>query len=234
MKRLVAIVTALGVLIGAAVALAGPSDRARLHDEPARASSCPTNCQAIGQVTGFEAQQGTTKHPFQPTRRGKVVAFSITLGKPKDSDISFFNEAVRRRPGRADRGAEAGAEEEAAVHGQRAERRVPARPVLRLDPHLRAVPPAHREARLRGRPARCPPGRRRSPSASATTRSGAHRATPHTATTSSRRPRRPPAARRPPTAASTARRGLMYTVTFVPDPRVTNPPATKKKTGTTG
>ena len=26
---------------------------------------------------------------------------------------------------------------------------------------------------------------------------------------------------------------LMYTVTFIPDPRVTNPPATKKKTGTT-
>jgi hypothetical protein len=89
MKRLVAIVTGLGALFAAPSALADhPIELGQTTSRPA--VSCPTNCQAVGQVTGFMAQQGTTKHPFQPTRRGKVVAFSMTLGKPKDSDISFF------------------------------------------------------------------------------------------------------------------------------------------------
>jgi hypothetical protein len=89
MKRLVAIVTGLGALFAAPSAFADhPIELGSTTNRPA--VSCPTNCQAVGQVTGFMAQEGTTKHPFQPRRRGKVVAFSITLGKPKDSDISFF------------------------------------------------------------------------------------------------------------------------------------------------
>jgi hypothetical protein len=62
------------------------------------AVSCPDNCQAIGQVTGFEVQQGTTKNPFIRKRRGKVVAFSITLGKPKKSDMDFFNKLFGSPP----------------------------------------------------------------------------------------------------------------------------------------
>jgi hypothetical protein len=62
------------------------------------AVSCPANCQAIGQVTGFEVQQGTTKNPFIRKRRGKVVAFSITLGKPKKSDMDFFNKLFGSPP----------------------------------------------------------------------------------------------------------------------------------------
>jgi hypothetical protein len=53
--------------------------------------SCPDNCQAIGQVSGYQAQVGNTKHPYQVTRRGKIVAFSITLGKPKPDQIDFFD-----------------------------------------------------------------------------------------------------------------------------------------------
>jgi hypothetical protein len=62
------------------------------------AVSCPDNCQAVGQVTGFEVQQGTTKNPFVRKRRGKVVAFSITLGKPKKSDMDFFNKLFGSPP----------------------------------------------------------------------------------------------------------------------------------------
>jgi len=97
MKRLVAIVTCLGALIGAGVAWGDhPIELGSTSNRPA--VSCPTNCQAIGQVTGFEAQQGNTTHPFQPKRRGKVVAFSVTLGKPKDSDISFFTKLFGGAP----------------------------------------------------------------------------------------------------------------------------------------
>src|ERR671937_665378 len=90
MKKLVAIATVvLGGLIWAGLALADhPIELGQTSTPPA--VSCPANCQAIGQVTGFEVQQGTIKNPFQRKRRGKVVAFSLTLGRPKASDSSFF------------------------------------------------------------------------------------------------------------------------------------------------
>jgi hypothetical protein len=57
---------------------------------PRPAASCPANCQAIGQVTGFQVQQGTRKNPYRATRDGKIVGFSITLGKPSDEQTRFF------------------------------------------------------------------------------------------------------------------------------------------------
>jgi hypothetical protein len=97
MKRLVAIVTLLGALAVVALAWADhPIEFGSTSSPPA--VSCPANCQAVGQVTGFEVQQGTVKNPFQRKRRGKVVAFSITLGKPKKSDIDFFNKLFGTPP----------------------------------------------------------------------------------------------------------------------------------------
>jgi hypothetical protein len=97
MKRFVAIVTALGALVAVAIAWADhPIELGQTSTPPA--VSCPDNCQAVGQVTGFEVQQGTSKNPFARRRRGKVVAFSITLGKPKKSDIAFFNKLFGTPP----------------------------------------------------------------------------------------------------------------------------------------
>jgi hypothetical protein len=97
MKRLVAIVTLFGALIAATLAWGDhPIELGQTSQPPA--VSCPDNCQAIGQVTGFEVQQGTIKNPFQRKRRGKVVAFSITLGKPKKSDADFFNKLFGSPP----------------------------------------------------------------------------------------------------------------------------------------
>jgi hypothetical protein len=97
MKKLVAISTILGALVVAALAWGDHPIELGLTSQPP-AVSCPDNCQAIGQVTGFEVQQGTVKNPFQRKRRGKVVAFSITLGKPKKSDIDFFNKLFGTPP----------------------------------------------------------------------------------------------------------------------------------------
>ena len=97
MKRLVAIVTVLGGLVAAGLALA--DHPIELGATPQRPEvSCPDNCQAVGQVTGFEVRQGTVKNPFQKKRRGKVVAFSVTLGRPKKSDIDFFNKLFGSPP----------------------------------------------------------------------------------------------------------------------------------------
>ncbi|MBA3301853.1 MAG: hypothetical protein H0T15_08280 [Thermoleophilaceae bacterium] len=54
-------------------------------------ASCPDNCQAIGQVTGFQVQQGAAASPFKATRRGKIVAFTMQLGQPNSQQMSFFN-----------------------------------------------------------------------------------------------------------------------------------------------
>jgi hypothetical protein len=97
MKKLVAIATILAALIVAAIASGDhPIELGQTSQPPA--VSCPANCQAVGQVTGFEVQQGTTKNPFRRTRRGKVVAFSVTLGTPKKSDVAFFNKLFGTPP----------------------------------------------------------------------------------------------------------------------------------------
>ena len=97
MKRLVAILTIIGALVVAGIALGDhPIEFGQTSQPPA--VSCPANCQAVGQVTGFEVQQGTAKNPFTRKRRGKVVAFSVTLGKPKTSDINFFNKLFGSPP----------------------------------------------------------------------------------------------------------------------------------------
>lgn len=53
--------------------------------------SCPEDCNAVGRVTGYQVlQKGQKRDPFKVTRAGKVVAFSIRLGKPTPEQISSF------------------------------------------------------------------------------------------------------------------------------------------------
>jgi hypothetical protein len=88
MKRLVAIVT---LLAGLGVA---PGASARVSElvvtTPRPPASCPDDCQAIGQTTGFQVQNAARRSPFRVRRRGRVVAFSITLGRPRQDQIDFF------------------------------------------------------------------------------------------------------------------------------------------------
>ncbi len=56
-------------------------------------SSCPTDCQAVGRVTGYQAaMKGGEASPFKAKQAGKVVAFSIRLGKPSASQTKFFEQ----------------------------------------------------------------------------------------------------------------------------------------------
>jgi hypothetical protein len=86
---LVAIATILAALIAVAVAGARVAELGTTLDD--QTASCPDNCQAIGQVSGFQIQQGTRKNPYRLRSYGKVVAFTIKLGKPNASQIQFFN-----------------------------------------------------------------------------------------------------------------------------------------------
>jgi hypothetical protein len=53
-------------------------------------AGCPDSCQAIGHVTGFQTQIGTRKRPFVVGHKGKLVAFTIKLGTPNASQTQFF------------------------------------------------------------------------------------------------------------------------------------------------
>src|SRR5689334_3908549 len=88
-QLLVAIGTIAAALLVASVALGRVSELGTtLGDNTA---ACPDNCQAIGQVSGFQLQQGTRKLPYRLRSYGKVVAFSVKLGKPNADQITFFN-----------------------------------------------------------------------------------------------------------------------------------------------
>ena len=88
-KILVLIGTIIAALVVAAVASGRVAELGTTLDE--HTAACPDNCQAIGQVSGFQIQQGTRKLPYRLRSYGKVVAFTVKLGKPNASQIQFFN-----------------------------------------------------------------------------------------------------------------------------------------------
>jgi hypothetical protein len=59
---------------------------------PTTVPSCPgTLCLAVSRTTGYQAKVGSVLHPFTVPRDGRIVAWTVQLGKPSSSQISFFN-----------------------------------------------------------------------------------------------------------------------------------------------
>jgi hypothetical protein len=57
------------------------------------APSCPTTpCLAVSRTTGYQAKVGTERGLFVVPQNGKIVAWTITLGKPGDKQIKFFDD----------------------------------------------------------------------------------------------------------------------------------------------
>ena len=55
--------------------------------------ACPTSpCEAVGSVTGFQSRIGTMSRPFVVPYDGRIVAWSLTLSRPKSSQQSFFDD----------------------------------------------------------------------------------------------------------------------------------------------
>ena len=82
----------------AAAAPAGASIKELGGQVPFPDPSCPSNCQAIGQVTGYQVQTGATKNPMQISKPGKIVAFTIALGKPDKQQTQFFDNLFGSTP----------------------------------------------------------------------------------------------------------------------------------------
>ncbi len=59
---------------------------------PPAASNCPNDpCVAAYQVTAYQGRSGSLKNPFVVPRPGKIVAFTVSLGKLTPTQIEFFN-----------------------------------------------------------------------------------------------------------------------------------------------
>jgi hypothetical protein len=89
-RRLLIALAALCVLAFAAPAYAVVREIGVPTDSPFPDASCPDNCQAIGQVTGYQVEIGKARNPFAIHRPGTLVAFTIRLGKPNAQQTQFF------------------------------------------------------------------------------------------------------------------------------------------------
>jgi hypothetical protein len=91
MRRTLLIIVALATL-GLA-----PSASARVVElgadvDPAAQASCPDSCQGLGFVTGFMGNSGKGSNPMRVAHTGKIVAFTVSLGKPNAEQFKFFED----------------------------------------------------------------------------------------------------------------------------------------------
>src|SRR5271168_2340604 len=59
---------------------------------PETVPSCPASpCLAVSRTTGFQVKVATNHNPLSAPREGTIVAWTIMLGKPNETQIKFFN-----------------------------------------------------------------------------------------------------------------------------------------------
>jgi hypothetical protein len=98
-RRIPLALAAVAVLVAASLASASSVreigvDNAEKFGKP----GCPQNCEAIGQVTGFQARVGKKRDPYVIKRKGKIVAWTIALAKPNKKQMKFFTDLYGPTP----------------------------------------------------------------------------------------------------------------------------------------
>jgi len=89
--RRVPILAAVLALAAASPASAAIVEVGKIAAE--HAPSCPaTPCLAVSRTTGYQAKVGADRGLFVIPQDGKIVAWTITLGKPGPRQIKFFDE----------------------------------------------------------------------------------------------------------------------------------------------
>src|SRR5918997_1862369 len=56
--------------------------------------ACPQNCQAVSRTTGYQAKVGPERAFYQAPADGRIVAWTIGLGKPGPKQTAFFTERL--------------------------------------------------------------------------------------------------------------------------------------------
>jgi hypothetical protein len=54
--------------------------------------SCPEACQALTRTTGYQAKVGSSRTLYQAPANGRIVAWTVALGKPGPKQTAFFEE----------------------------------------------------------------------------------------------------------------------------------------------
>ena len=90
--------TALAVAVGAGFALPTAAT-ATIDTVPANAPeaqpSCPASpCLAISRTLGYQAKVGETRGLYTVPKDGRLVSWTISLGKPGTKQTTFFNEKL--------------------------------------------------------------------------------------------------------------------------------------------
>jgi len=73
-----------------AVGVAKRSELGTLADDVR--GSCPDSCQAVTRSTGYQAKVGPDRELYRAPANGRIVAWSVALGKPGPKQTSFFEE----------------------------------------------------------------------------------------------------------------------------------------------
>lgn len=101
MKRSVKVTTAavvLGLALPAA-ALGTLAEVGKLDAAPTPAPACPERpCLAVSKTTGYQAKVGDTRSVHVIPKDGRIVAWTISLGKPGKEQTKFFNENLGGEP----------------------------------------------------------------------------------------------------------------------------------------
>ena len=154
--RELAFAAAFACLLAGLALVAWPGER-RLGARPRRRPrpdretpppSCPGKivngvevipCRVEGHVTGFQAMAGGVAAPYEAPFDGKIVAWSITLARPRQAEtktttdeIGFFNDFLGTPLGGADRRPAPGRRKQAAqIHARPPEPAADPQPLLR-------------------------------------------------------------------------------------------------------
>jgi hypothetical protein len=88
-----------GALVAAGLAVALPATAdARLEEigklERGVQGSCPRTCLAIPRTTGYQAKIGPNRGTYTIPRDGRIVAWTVSLGKPGPNQTKFFNDRL--------------------------------------------------------------------------------------------------------------------------------------------
>jgi hypothetical protein len=89
---LAALAAAVAVLASAPAANAVMNQLGPKGDQATGLPSCPTDCIAVTRTTGYQAKVNGTRELFVVPRKGRIVAWSLTLGDPSDRQREFFAE----------------------------------------------------------------------------------------------------------------------------------------------
>jgi hypothetical protein len=96
MRRIpAAIAAATCVALAVPTAVFGTEFEVGKTDGPQPAPACPTRpCFAVSRTTGFQAKVGSKRGLMTIPADGRIVAWTITLGKPGKKQTSFFNQKL--------------------------------------------------------------------------------------------------------------------------------------------